>query len=794
MLKFVPEFIDSLAPSSNLRRDHPLHAFGVVMVAIVFVLFSTLIVAFDSIFQTQSSIALLEVGNIAGEDIRAPASVTYVSDVLTDRQRQAAIASVSPIYDPPDPTVARQQITLLQQILDFIDNVRRDPYATAAQKAADLNTITALRLDQSSIESLLQLDDDTWRAVTAEAVNVLERVMRESIRESDLAIMSDQLPSQVSLRFDTRTSSVIVALVRDLLRANRFLNPAATALAQQTAADSVPPESRSFERGQIVVRAGTRLDTVDYEALDHLGLLASPDRRLQDIAQAFLASLIVMVTLGLYLSRFRDRYYTQARFLAVLAGIFLFTLAAARLFGGQYVLYPAAAMALTLVIITRTEIAVLSMIALGLLVGIMADNSLETAMMIIVGGIVGALLLRRSDRLNNYFLTGVVIALANVVIITLFNLELLTANEGTAFGTLVLFAVINGLIAAMAALAALYAITLFFNLPTSLKLAELSQPNQPLLQRLLREAPGTYQHSLQVANLSEQAALSVGANAELMRVAALYHDIGKMLNPAFFVENQADNVNPHEALNDPYRSADIILSHVVDGEKLARQYRLPVRIRDFIMEHHGTTLVGYFYTRAVEQADDEEAVDIEQFTYPGPKPQTRETAIMMLADSCESTVRARKPNNKAEIVEIVDSIIANRMRDGQLDECDLTLKDITTTRDIFIEMLQAVFHPRINYPSLPTPRRVTSEIVPEIAGPLKEDIEAIEGISRAENAERVTPAEQEVQRVKRTPTLELPAVKLDEDEDRPMPEVPPLRRTQKISVVEPEPKQSEDES
>ncbi len=256
-------------------------------------------------------------------------------------------------------------------------------------------------------------------------------------------------------------------------------------------------------------------------------------------------------------------------------------------------------------IITRTEIAIIATMGLGLLVGLMSNNSLEIATMVIVGGTVGALLLRRSERVNSYFFAGLVIALTNTVIVTLFNLEMIS-SDGSALGSLIVLAVINGVIAAMAGLAMMYGITLAFNLPTSLKLVELSQPNQPLLQRLMREAPGTYQHSLQVANLSEQAANAVGANAELMRVAALYHDIGKMLNPAFFVENQADNVNPHETLNDPYRSADIILSHVTDGERLARQFRLPVRIRDFIMEHHGTTLVGYFYTRAVEQAGDEE--------------------------------------------------------------------------------------------------------------------------------------------------------------------------------------------
>lgn len=783
MLNRFSEFIDSLAPTTNVRRDHPLHTVGVILVAVVFVLLSTLIVAFDSIFQSDTDASALQVGSVVEQDIRAPYSITYVSDVLTERQRDAAINSVSPIYDPPDTDVARHQITLLQQILDFIDNVRRDPYGTQQQKIADINNITALQLDQSIIESILQMDDDTWRAVAGEAVNVLERVMRESIRESDISLMSDQLPSQVALRFDPDTAAVIVALAQDLLRPNRFPNPQATDLARQAAANNVAPESRSFERGQVVVRAGARLDTVDYEALSKLGLLESPDRRVQNVARAFLGSLMVLVTVGLYLSRFPDKFYTQARFLALLTGLFLFTLAGARLFGAQPYIYPAAALALTLVIITRTEIAIISTIGLGLLIGLMTNNSLEIATMVIVGGTVGALLLRRSERVNSYFFAGLVIALMNALIVTLFNLEMLTASDGTTLGTLIVLALINGVIAAMAALAAMYGITIAFNLPTSLKLVELSQPNQPLLQRLLREAPGTYQHSLQVANLSEQAANAVGANAELMRVAALYHDIGKMLNPAFFVENQADNVNPHETLNDPYRSADIIISHVTDGERLARQFRLPVRIRDFIMEHHGTTLVGYFYTKAVEQAGDEEGVDVEQFTYPGPKPQTRETAIMMLADSCESTVRARKPANKAEIAEIVDTIIDNRMRGGQLDESNLTLKDISTTRDIFVEMLQAVFHPRINYPTLPTPKRQTTpELVPEVAAPLREDIEAIEAITSAESGERVA-VEVEAPRPK-TQTSEIPSVSVEEDEDTPMPEVPPLRRTQRMNSVE----------
>jgi membrane-associated HD superfamily phosphohydrolase len=181
------------------------------------------------------------------------------------------------------------------------------------------------------------------------------------------------------------------------------------------------------------------------------------------------------------------------------------------------------------------------------------------------------------------------------------------------------------------------------------------------------------------------------------------------MNPMFFVENQADLANPHDTLSDPYRSASIIISHVPDGDRLARQHRLPPRVRDFIWQHHGTTRVGFFYNKALEQAGDPEAVDAAAFTYPGPRPQTREAAIMMLADSSESTVRARKPSSRQEIAEIVQQIIDARTIEGQLDESDLTLKDLRAIHRVFVEVLQGVFHPRINYPSLPT-RRATSEV------------------------------------------------------------------------------------
>jgi putative nucleotidyltransferase with HDIG domain len=786
----LPGFIERLLPPERAQRQR-FQLLLIVLLGAIFVLALTMVVAFDSVFPGQSATTALRIGDVAPDDIRAPFSITYISDVLTERRRQEAFEAVTPIYDPPDPNVSRQQTQLLQQIVEFIDNVRGDRFSSLEQKAADINQINALTLEPEIITTILTLDEETWRAVTGEAFNVLERVMRESIREADMPLILDNLPTQVGVRFNAQTAAVVVALVEDLVRPNRFLNPQATENARRTAAAATPTESRSFERGQVVIRGGTRIDAVDFEALEQLGLLETADRRSQAILQAGLASLIVTIAMGLYIVRVHPAVAAQPHLVGILAALFLFMLVGARLFSGsdQIYLYPAAALALILIALTATDLAVVAILLLAMLIGVMLRGSLEVMAFVGLGGMVGALMMRRPERLNSYFFAGLMIALVNMIVVTLFNLELFASRDGTTISLIVVFALLNGVFSATAALAAIYAITILFNLTTSLKLVELSQPSQPLVQRLLREAPGTYQHSLQVANLCEQAANAIGANAELVRVASLYHDVGKMLNPSFFVENQADGVNPHDELNDPYRSADIIISHVTDGDRLARQYRLPARIRDFILEHHGTTLVVYFYNQALQQVQDEEAVDIEQFRYPGPRPQSRETAIMMLADSCESTVRARRPSTRQEISDIVTQIIDNRIRDGQLDECNLTLKEIERIRGVFIEMLQAVFHPRINYPALSsTGKTITTEaLLPAVEGQAahttaKTDREGERGAASvvkpaAEKAEQPTP---------RQATREMAAITLDSEDDLPLPEVPPLRRSRPAGSANPQ--------
>jgi putative nucleotidyltransferase with HDIG domain len=256
----------------------------------------------------------------------------------------------------------------------------------------------------------------------------------------------------------------------------------------------------------------------------------------------------------------------------------------------------------------------------------------------------------------------------------------------------------NGVVSAGIALVGSLVLGGFFDVTTGTQLLELARPNHPLLQFVLRQAPGTYQHSLQVSNLAEQAAERLGADAMLTRVGALYHDCGKALHPEHFIENQAEGDNIHDRLT-PEESAHLIIDHVTNGLVLARRHRLPRRVTAFVAEHHGTMLTIYQYRRAVEAAGgDASAVDESLFRYPGPRPQSVETALMLLADGVESKVRADRPATVDDIDRLVKKMIDERLALGQLDDCPLTMKDLQVVRESFVATLKGVFHSRLKYP------------------------------------------------------------------------------------------------
>jgi putative nucleotidyltransferase with HDIG domain len=360
--------------------------------------------------------------------------------------------------------------------------------------------------------------------------------------------------------------------------------------------------------------------------------------------------------------------------------------------------FPISALAMLIAVIFDIRFAILITIVMAYLVGLIASNSLEMSLYTAVGGLMAVLTLRDVHRFNAFFRAGLMAALGHILVILIFRLP--QDIEIVELFQLVLYGLANGIFSAALTLIGFYITGATFRVTTTFQLQDLSRLDHPLLRELLRRAPGTYHHSIMVANLAEQAAENIKANSNLVRVGAFYHDIGKMNRPPFFTENQ-EGVNPHDSL-DPYTSARIILSHVSDGLEMARRYRLPDRIRDFIAEHHGTRLAKSFYMKARDRAGEEaNEVDKQKFSYAlvgGRRPRSREAGIVMLADAVEATSTALRPDSEKAIEKLVNSIVDSDLIEGQLDESELTLGDIKLIRSSFIETLKGRYHVRVRYP------------------------------------------------------------------------------------------------
>jgi putative nucleotidyltransferase with HDIG domain len=310
----------------------------------------------------------------------------------------------------------------------------------------------------------------------------------------------------------------------------------------------------------------------------------------------------------------------------------------------------------------------------------------------------GVLALGQARRVTQFLYAVAAIAAAGVAMVAAYRLPF-TETDWIGLTTLLGAAVFMGIASTGLALPLQFLLSQFLGLTTALQLLEISRPDSPLLNYFLQRAPGTYQHSLQVANMAEQAAERIHADALLTRVGALFHDVGKAVDPLFFVENQPPSqIHSHDDL-DPEVSAQAIIRHVADGLELARRYRLPRRLRDFIAEHHGTLLTRYQYNRAVQAAGgDASKVDENKFRYPGSAPRSKETALLMFADGVEARARAERPGSDEELRLLVRSVIENCQKNGQLDDTPLSQRDLANISESFIATLRATYHPRLEYP------------------------------------------------------------------------------------------------
>ena len=659
----------------------------------------------------------LKVGDVAPHNIIAPYSHSYTSQVLIDEAVEKARQSVQPIYLPADPEIARSQLDKLRTTLAYISDVRADSFSTQDQKLDDLANLADLTLEDEPASTILEMTPTSWETIQQEALSVLEQVMRNSIRDTQVTEARRSVVSLVSFSLTTEQSNLVNVIVSPFIIPNSLYSEELTEASRKRAADSVQPLNQSYLADELIVQQGQVITPQIEEALNQFGIIRS-----NPLTNNIIASLAVTIIstgfIAVYFQRRRLELNLSITSLFLISLFFLLFLIAGRvLIPGHTILpyiFPMAAFGLTIASLFSSELGLILVLVLAITTAFGMPSSLDLTLFYSIASMCGILVLGKGRRVTSYIWAGLTVGLVGSMIILAYRL-VETYTDWMGIATLVGAVFINGIAASSLALLLQYVVTQIFGLATPLHLLEISRSDHPLLQFILQNAPGSYQHSLQVSNLAEQAAKAIGADPVLVRAGALYHDAGKALNPHYFIENQVGNqTNPHNDLS-PQESARIIIQHVTDGIALAKKYRLPPRIRDFILEHHGTTITRYQHNRVKElSAITGESYNIEDFRYPGPRPQSRETALLMLADCTEAKARADLPKDETELREIVRKAVDFQLQQGQLNDTNLTFLDLNRTIDSFVYTLRNTYHPRLRYPEGEKPAEPLALEPPEV--------------------------------------------------------------------------------
>jgi putative nucleotidyltransferase with HDIG domain len=686
------------------RRD----LFRLLLTASVLVLALTPILGADIVPGERIEFA---VGDIPTADVKAPRAVNFVSQVLTDEARGAARAEVDPQYDYTTEkgiAVAGDQLAAFQRLITPVETAFAADTTPEERQALLEAALTGLSPEAHL--TLQGLTGERWAAVRDEAQRLLDSVERAELRDTEAAVTRRGLESLMAGGLDEPERILAAELIRPLIVPNSSYDAQATEQEQTRRAAAVEEVRVQVRQGQVVVREGEPVTPVEVETLEELGLTdARPD--LARLGGFFLLGSLVVGTLLAWLWRFRRPFWYRTNVLVLVGLVVVFAALVLRLTAGRLTLpylLPTAAIGILVAILLDGTTATVILALVAVLAGAMNGGSLEISSYVFFGGLAGIVAVRRGDRIGAFVLAGLAIFLVNAVVVSTFSLlgerdlrgvvELWGASAASAGGAAIVafggFAVLGNL----------------FGILTAFQLLELANPSQALLRRLLVETPGTYHHSLMVGNLAERAAEAIGADPLITRVAAYYHDVGKLANPVAFIENQAGGENIHDQLS-PEESAQVLKQHVADGIDIAYRAHLPKSLIAFIPQHHGTAIMSYFHARArglaaapfggpttAEGRKAADTVDIQRFRHAGPKPQSREAALIMLADSVEASVRSLESRDEPAIRAMVSRIINERMEDGQFDDCELTLRDMELVKEAFVGQLLGMYHQRIAYP------------------------------------------------------------------------------------------------
>ncbi len=651
----------------------------------------------------------LRAGEISGQDVRALRTVRYLDDSATDSLKAAAAARVEPIYSS-----AHASSEADETVTDAYRRLRRDQLAGAspALSALDLRREVGLLVSPSDLAPLVSTRGayhlDQAERLTHQAVHeAMDREIRDD-HPADLAEARAEVSARLLASLLPRTHlPAALAIARAVVQPNRLLDKSRTAGAVAGAERLVAPVYSQVFAGDIVVRSGQIVTPSTIAKLRALGL---QNPRLDPGTVGSIVGLVAFMA-GLvcfWLAREHPKLFASTKTLLLLAllvalGILGLRLGSAvlgvRLSPSQlgYVgMLWVGATGMLIAALIKPRVALLITALLAAQSGVVLGNDLRFSVLTLLSAWVAVYAVSDLRSRADVLRAAGLLCAANVILSLLVGQ--LQGDTRPDLGQSVIWAFFSGLlsVALFAVSAALF--ERLFGITTPLGLLELSDPNRSLLKRFCELAPGTYTHSILVGNLAVTAAEAIGADALLCRVGALYHDLGKMQRAQFFVENQAGGDNAHERLN-PSLSALVVTAHVREGLEIAEREKLPPIIKSFITEHHGTSLIRYFYHQQCAGDDCEAAPVLEQqFRYAGPKPQSRETAILMLADSVEAASRTLEKPTLGRIEDLVSKIVDAQLADGQLDECDLTQRDLRGIREAFVRLLSGMLHSRIDYP------------------------------------------------------------------------------------------------
>lgn len=638
----------------------------------------------------------LKEGEIVPNDIYSPITVRYINEEETEKLREQAVEQIPVIYKK-NTFVNDTVISDIEYLFSVVKAEQKNKIKTKSEKCATVEKLlTKAENPRKIAEFLISTDDKNLILVQNLTLDLAKELLSKGVQEEDIKDIPERV-KDLALKKDKREEVIesVSAIITTTIRPNFVVDEIETKKLKEEAHQKIVPVIDTILRNEKIASKGDKVTKDILKKFEVTGIL-STSKKIIFWLISIVYPLLIMILVVLYIYKFgEEKIISDSRYFIMLNVIIVLCVALVRLFTfSTYAIFPSLFFLIILNVLYKSRFAIFfnSSVILISLLAFGYDTPVIIAY--IISGIITIMIFNKFNTPSEFTIKGLYSAIGLslcMLIFTSFSEETyLYTNKLTLLGVPFL----NGLVSCFLAMGAIFVVEHTLGFVTPLRLFELSDPNSPLLRRLFEEAPGTYQHSVSVANLASHAASAIGCNSLLTRVGSYYHDIGKIEDPLIYTENSSgSNILDKMDLKDALKK---IKDHVSNGIKIANQYRLPTEIKQFILEHHGTSKISFLYEKA--KKDGSSKVDDTLYRYDGPKPETKETAIVMLADSIEATVRSLKDKNAEKIEELVDMIMKSRLSDGQFDNSPLTLRELYEVRRSLISTINSLYHLRLSYP------------------------------------------------------------------------------------------------